>query len=263
MYNFDPRTQYSQMGGLHPHFGGNYSAAPTAPYFNSPVWPASVWSAPNYGGQHFVPSAPVPGYAPSANNETAFLLNRIEELRGQLLSLNELVRSDLMRRTLAENSYQGHIPTGTQGYSNGTIPFPFNRASNGFSTNEISPIRVRESDAHIYCDIFFPQLTLGDVEVEVAGNRIICRTRVPVAPISRWMPVTAQLPRAFDLFELPDGRVECSWICPVLFQAKEVEASFREGFLSICVTKAEVTPKHIVKVAKESTTRRASSDLNS
>jgi HSP20 family molecular chaperone IbpA len=118
-----------------------------------------------------------------------------------------------------------------------------------------SPVRLRESDSHIYCELFLAQLTVGDVEVEVAGNRIICRTRIPFFAGKTWF-TTATVPRGFEVFELPDGRIELSWVCPVAFQAKEIEASFREGALCISIPKSEaVVTRQTVKVAKEQIAR--------
>lgn len=120
---------------------------------------------------------------------------------------------------------------------------------------EINPIRLRESDSAIYCELYLAQLTVGDVEVEVNGNRVICRTLVPFAQINRWYSVTS-MPRGFEFFQLPDGRVEFAWTCPVSFNAKDIEASFREGFLCISIPKTHVaTTAQKVKVAKESNAR--------
>jgi HSP20 family molecular chaperone IbpA len=120
---------------------------------------------------------------------------------------------------------------------------------------EINPIRLRESDSAIYCELYLAQLTVGDVEVEVNGNRVICRTLVPFAQINRWYSVTS-MPRGFEFFQLPDGRVEFAWTCPVSFNSKDIEASFREGFLCISIPKTHVaTTAQKVKVAKESNAR--------
>jgi HSP20 family molecular chaperone IbpA len=125
----------------------------------------------------------------------------------------------------------------------------------GAQATEVNPIRLRESDTHIYCELFLAHLTVGDVEVEVNGNRIICRTLVPFMQINRWYSVTT-MPRGFEFFALPDGRVEFSWTCPVSFVAKEIEASFREGFLCIAIPKTQVaTTAQKVKVAKDASAR--------
>lgn len=152
------------------------------------------------------------------------LFARIEEMRSQIAQLNEIVRS---------------------------------------TRTEASPIRFRESDTYLYSDFYLPFLNIGDIEVAVSGNRIIFHTLIPVAPMNRWFAQGTQLPRGFEFFELPDGRVEFSWLVPVPFVAKEVEATFREGYLSICLPKSEVTVlRQPVKIsAKE--TRRAATGMNS
>jgi HSP20 family molecular chaperone IbpA len=205
--------------------------------------------------------------------EWTFLFNRIEELRLQILATNELIRAEMLRR----NHTVGHLHGHQTGYGNnmgsfaewnsqygqGPAAFGWNgpRPMTGF-TNEI--VRIRENDTHLFCDIFLPQLTVGDVDVEVSGNRIVCRTRIPVAPMGRWFQPMTQLPRGFEFFELPDGRVECSWLCPISFNPKEVEASFRDGFLSLIVIKAESANvvRHPIKVAREGG-RRAANEMNS
>ena len=129
------------------------------------------------------------------------------------------------------------------------------RNYSGVQTADVNPIRLRESDSVIYCELFLSTLSVGDVEVEVNGNRVICRTLVPFAQINRWYSVST-MPRGFEFFQLPDGRVELSWTCPVSFVAKDIEASFREGFLCISIPKAPVaTTTQKVKVAKESSAR--------
>jgi hypothetical protein len=110
------------------------------------------------------------------------------------------------------------------------------------------PVRMRETDSHIYCELYLPQLTVGDCEVEVAGNRILCRTRLPLMAARNWLQ-SAQMPRGFECFTLPDGRLEFCWVCPVAFQAKEVEACFRDNCLCICIPKVEaVATRQPVKV---------------
>jgi hypothetical protein len=49
----------------------------------------------------------------------------------------------------------------------------------------------------------------------------------------------------------------------VTFQAKEVEATWREGFLCVCIPKQEVTPRHTVKVVRETVSNRKSDAMNS
>ena len=184
----------------------------------------------------------------------------LARIEAQLMMVTELLRTELGRRNAAPGILPNH---GTQvGYNQflpqGVLPFQ----QNHFAHTEGSPIRLRESDSHIFCEIYLPYLTIGDVEVDVNGNRITCRTRVPLMPQNRWAFVGGVLPRGIELFELPDGRIECSWLCPVPFNAKEVEASFRDGFLCVCVQKTEtVGNRHSIKIAKE--TRRAANDMNS
>ncbi len=121
--------------------------------------------------------------------------------------------------------------------------------------SSVCPVRLRESDSNIYCELYLPQLTVGDVEVEVVGNRIVCRTRVPMAA-RNWLS-SSQVPRGFECFTLPDGRVELCWLCPVAFQAKEVEACFRDNCLCICIPKTEaVAARQPVKVVANETTLR-------
>ena len=120
----------------------------------------------------------------------------------------------------------------------------------------VCPVRMRESDSHIYCELYLGQLSVGDVEVEVVGNRIICRARVPMMGSRNWL-ATAQLPRGFECFTLPDGRVELCWVCPVSFQAKEIEACFRDNCLCICIPKTEAaTTRQSVKVVASETIAR-------
>lgn len=117
------------------------------------------------------------------------------------------------------------------------------------------PVRMRESDSHIYCELYLGQLTIGDVECEVVGNRIICRTRVPMMSSRSWYQ--AQMPRGFECFTLPDGRLELCWVCPVSFQAKEIEACFRDNCLCICIPKTEaVATRQSVNVVANETIAR-------
>lgn len=267
MFAYDPR-----FPATYGHFG-QFGGYPTAPVSNgawgnnNPVY-GQMPMNPNWTSQ--VGYAPVSSYA-AANGgylttaEGQYLMSRIEEMRVQLIANNDLLRSDLARRNWIENSGSAHTTNqnAAVGYPYGVIPFQRPQAA-GFMTSDVTPVRLRESDSQIYCDIYLPQLNIGDVEVETSGNRIVCRTRVPVAPISRWLPTMTQLPRGFECFELPDGRIEFSWLCHVPFQAKDVEATFRDGFLCICVTKVETTTnRHPIKVAKETSVRRAANETHS
>lgn len=236
MFNNDPRYAGAQwaygQGGFN---SGHGFPASSYSYQSAPFANAA------YGAQ-----APA---TPSA--EWLYLYNRIEEMRAQLNWMNEMFRAEAMKR---DWSNQGSFAFGHTTHTQ--------RPVHGFS-NEL--VRVRETEAHLFCEIFIPQLTAGDVEVEVSGNRIICRTRFPLAPIGRWFSPTIQMPRGFEFFELPDGRIECTWFCPVTFAAKDVEATVRDGFLSIFVPKTEMgatATRHTIKVAKD-TTRRAVGEMNS
>ena len=118
------------------------------------------------------------------------------------------------------------------------------------------PVRMRESDSHIYCELYLPQLTVGDCEVEVAGNRILCRTRVSMMASQNSFSAS-QLPRGFECFTLPDGRLELCWVCPASFRAQEVEACFRDNCLCICIPKTEaVSSRQSVKVVASETFAR-------
>lgn len=119
-------------------------------------------------------------------------------------------------------------------------------------------LRTRESDSHLFWDISLPNLTTGDIEVEVVGNRVVCRTRVPVRTNFRAFSTT-ELPRGFDVFELADGRVEFNWVIPVSFTAKAVEAICTERGIMICIPKAEANVRHSVKVTKEQIRKNSTS----
>lgn len=166
------------------------------------------------------------------------MLARIEAQLGFVTELLRLSTSNVVAQQYGQ--LNGLTQWQTQG-----------RAIGGVQVADVNPIRLRESDSAIYCELFLATLTVGDVEVEVNGNRVICRTLVPFAQINRWYSVST-MPRGFEFFELPDGRVEFSWTCPVSFVAKDIEAAFREGFLCISIPKTHVaTTAQKVKVAKE------------
>lgn len=166
-------------------------------------------------------------YAQQLAPELQGLNIRIEELRLQVAQLTEIVRN--VR------------PYGTTQWN---------------MTQETSSLRFRETETHFFADFALPYIGAGDLDIEVVGNRVILQTRVPVAPGNRYFAQTAQMPRGCEIFELPDGRIELSWLVPVPFNAKEVEASFREGYVSIVLPKSEVTAlRQPVKFTKE--TRRA------
>lgn len=190
---------------------------------------------------------------PSHGLNSAEVLSCFARVESQLSVLTEILRTQL-----------GANPSFNQ---YGSV-IPMNRLSQNYGggAGEVNPIRLREMDSHIFWELALPHLTVGDVEVEVSGNRIICRTRVPVAAQYTWGSMfNMQLPRGFDFFQLPDGRIEYVWTCPVSFNAKEVEATFRDGFLIISLTKLETTTagRHSIKVVSEKTGRRASGEMNS
>jgi hypothetical protein len=293
MYNQDPRIAYAQ------YLQSIYGIAPV----QTPVYPFA---------QPYAQAPVQTAYStPVMTNDTqsTYWMQCLNELRTQVATLTELVRTDLAKHAVTEmyahtpvqhglgfqsapwqqraHSAYAHLGAlngagvhGIHGFNgintgiNGAQAWGLQAAAgipgglnglglHGIGGIEASPIRLRENDSHSFCEILLPNVTIGDVEVEVQGNRITCRTRVPVAPLTRWLQAT-QLPRGFELFELPDGRIEFCWVSTTPFIAKEVEASFKEGFLCICVPKTEVLPRHNVKVVKETaSTRRASGEMNS
>ena len=280
MYGLNQNLQYAPFTTFTPYNPG-YGASTAAYGVYTPY--AAPYTAP------FASSYAQGAFHGTATPDLNFVLARIEEVRSQVIALNEMIRLDLIKRqagTFGINTLNGlHTLNGVNSFAglnginsaNGLNSINGLNSFNGFNgLNPINglntfngaiesnnPIRLRESDSHIFMDVYLPQLTMGDVDVEVSGNRIVCRTRVPVAMISRiW--ANSQIPRGFELYELADGRVEFSWIAPVAFQAKEVEATWREGYLCVCIPKAEVAPRHNVKVVRETVSnRKAASDMNS
>jgi len=248
MYEFDPRTPYAnpflQNGTL--NGSGYHTPGFTVPSYgyHQGVYGQGVtnYTTPSYfSNLSHVPTLPL-GAVTQAPELTA-LLCRIEEVRAHLIGLSELVRTELLKKSA------GDIYGQALGYG-------------VYSNNQVNPMKIRENDSHIFWDIFLPHLTMGDVDVEVSGNRIICRTRIPVSPASRWWAST-QIPRGFELFELADGRVEFNWVAPIGIEAKQVEATWREGFLCVCIPKTEVTPRQSVKIVKDSLSRKSVNDMNS
>jgi hypothetical protein len=61
-------------------------------------------------------------------------------------------------------------------------------------------------------------------------------------------------PRGFEIFEMPDGRVEFNWTVPVQFEAKEVEATWKEGFICICIPKCDAATRQTIQVTNEKET---------
>ena len=263
MYTQDPRTAYVPFQTVAPNGQNVYAAGYTNPY---------TQSFQNIYGQPFgIQAGCLPTHLTSSpthltgfvSPEISHIVARVEEIRTQLFGLTELLRSDLLRRTTAEVYGQANVvPTSISGlpYGYGLNPLQRPMSTMGY---DVSPLRLRESDSHIFWELYLPQLNMGDVDVEVSGNRIICRTRVPVSPTNRWW-ITTHIPRGFELFELADGRVEFNWLATIAFQAKEVEATWREGFLCVCIPKTEVSPKHTVKVVKDNASgKRTASEMNS
>ena len=193
-----------------------------------------------------------------ANTEIAILGRRIDDLCHQIHSLTELLYRSEMNRGFSATPTAGfnQSVTGQNYVRNQPLQF-------GFQQNEIQPMRVRENDSHIFWDLCLPHMSMGDVELEVSGNRVICRTRVPVAPQSRWWTL-GSVPRNLELFELADGRVEFSWLIPTSFTAKDVEATWRDGYICVCIPKTDAVAKQTVRIVKENPAqRRAASDMNS
>ena len=268
MYGFDPRLAFTALpinGQPTLGIGYGYNNLGAAPAWSTQsIGYGAVPSYPGYQPMNILPTTGVNAI------EIAQLNARIEELRTQVLLLNETLRTEVLRRTQTEMAHLHPVqrPLMTQPFAQSFVqqPIAFGAGFGGGFQQESLPIRLRENDTHLFCEILLPQLTIGDVEVDVIGNRIVCRTRVPVmGGIGRWLSQFAQAPRGFEVFELNDGRVEFCWLAPVPFQAKEIEASFRDGFLCVCVPKAEATAaRHSVKVVKETTGRRAAAnEMNS
>jgi hypothetical protein len=192
-----------------------------------------------------------------ANQELVAIHARIDEIRFQIDALCNLVRQQQLAQAYGLNQTLGTLGTEALRSEIPAIPFAgsvFNRTAGN--------VRTRENDSHIILEVFLPHLSMGDVDVEISGNRIICRTRIPVNPAGRWW-LNSQLPRGLELFELADGRVEFGWLVPVAFQAKEVEASWRDGFMCIYVPKVEATTaRQQVQVVRDSKGRKTA-DMNS
>lgn len=275
------------QGGIHPMMW-NQPMSFASPW-NFSAGFTSPWSAPHAFGSTFSPSPYYPanlsthGMYPQAIqphgalwNETHLLSQKLDLLHQQIMHLTELAGhnatfiASLMTgltgagafghqipRYLAPvspwtpgmNTPHGFLPPfpgvqgGTQSFGSGT-PGPI-----GMSY-EMSPIRIRETESYLCWEIPFQGLTLSDVEVEVIGNRIVCRTRAAIPPMQRFWNWSV-LPSGIQVFELPDGRVECSCVVPVAFDAKEVEAVFKEGGIAIYVPKSGATERQNVRVGKD------------
>lgn len=280
MFSHDPRHTFGFNTGFFPQYpstgyGMNFQPSFGHNPYYSAGWPVATSGLPfATTGLHANHPHPVGQHLGAI--ELQQILARVEEIKAQQICTNEILRNEMYRRAMTEAATStlprqafGGAPgwqTGNTAYGAGIGQNGFNGGFNPFHQgyNETLPVRLRESDSHVYCDVFLPNLTVGDVEVDVTGNRITCRTRVPLAPNQRWAWNAITLPRGLDIYELPDGRIEYTWLCPVSFQAKEVEATFREGFLCICVPKSDaVSHRQPVKISKESVARRAASEMNS
>lgn len=258
MFNYDPRF----TGGINPQFGWEYPQTGFGASYSQPGFAGNGFNNPTWGTQARFGANPwshqVGAGFPS--QEVFQLQSQLNEIKCQLAMVSELLRAELVNRAATTPAVNGHNSINAAFGS--VVNFPYGVRPNGITQNEV--VRIRESDTNLYCDIFLPNLTMGDVEVETSGNRVICRTRIPVALNHRWILGSGQLPRNFEVFEIPDGRLEYSWTCPVLFHGKDVEATFREGYLCVCIPKAETTAlKHTVKVVKDTTARRTVNDMNS
>lgn len=198
-----------------------------------------------------------------AGHELTAIHARIDDLRLQIDVLCNLIRQQQVAQAYGLNQVLGAQgfaqQNGTEGFR---TEFPAIPYGNNLMNRTAGNVRTRENDTHIILEVFLPHLSMGDVDVEINGNRIICRTRIPVNPAGRWW-LNSQLPRGLELFELADGRVEFGWLVPVAFQAKEVEASWRDGFMCIYVPKADAaTTRQTVAVVRDSKGRKTA-DMNS
>lgn len=185
----------------------------------------------------------------SLGAEGAMIRERLDMIQWQLGQLTEMLR----RSTDSSSGGRGFPWAGS---TNSSSPYPGNpylHQAPGFEMSQCA--RLRESESLIFWEIFLPRLSMNDVDVEVSGNRIVCRTRVPLFPADRFWNFS-NMPRGFEVFELPDGRAEFNWTVPVSFDAKEVEATWKEGYICICIPKSDVTERSSVQVTKESSGSR-------
>jgi len=244
---FNHENYYSQPYGLpltngylphnyiNPNYVGHYPNAMQTPHLNQ----ASSIS----------PNTFAPSYLPPSNGsnslESIILREKLDHIQLQLTQLTELFNSSMVnlerRNFLASNT--GYAAMNQNLHGN-----PYMHQTPSYETNQCGTLR--ESETHIFMEIYFPHLTMSDIDVEISGNRVICRTRVPVAHNDR-INLNAK-PRGFDLFVLPDGRLEFIFVVPTSFVAKEVDAVWREGFISICIPKTAITKPQSVKVTEES-----------
>ena len=188
-YGFNPVYGQQQAWGVPAYgYGLGYGYG-----VNAPVVPTS-FAAPS-------PFGAVAPYGWSTQGlEASVIQHRVDALTGQIAQLTDLV----CRTALGA---QHGIPA-VAGQINGL----------GLASG-----RVRESDSHLFWEVAFPGLSMGDLDIEVTGNRVICRTRIPLRNQLRAVG-QLELPRGLEIFELPDGRVELNWLVPVSFNGKEVEA---------------------------------------
>lgn len=205
---------------------------------------------------------------PHLPTEQIHLLQRMDLLCQQVAHLTEMVRAYAavfslpgyaqyqglphgMAPTMYPSTFGIPNPTqGNRGYMTGTPNYPGLTSSPVGVGYEHSPVQIRETESYICWQIPFQNLNLGDVEVEVLGNHIICRTKTVVQPAYRFWQWSI-LPQGVQFFDLPDGRVECSCIVPVAFESKEVEAVFKDGAILIYIPKTETNQRQSVKIGKD------------
>jgi HSP20 family molecular chaperone IbpA len=212
-------------------FGFGMNQTPSFGYGQSWGVPAHGF-APAYGFGYGV-NAPAHLAWNTQGYEAGLIQQQMNALTGQIAQLTELV----CRTTFGA---QQAAPSQVNAFSHP-------QAGIGFASG-----RVRESDSHLFWEVAFPGLSMGDLDVEVSGNRVICRTRIPLRNQLRAVG-QIELPRGLEIFELPDGRVELNWLVPVTFSGKEVEACWKDGWVQISIPKTEISHRQSVKITAEGT----------
>ena len=90
---------------------------------------------------------------------------------------------------------------GTTGFIGGTTGFAGVSSSSPVGVGyEHCALQIRETETFICYQVPFRSLNLGDVEVEVLGNRIICRTKTALHPSDRFWNWSA-MPQGVQVFE--------------------------------------------------------------
>ena len=191
--------------------------------------------------QHIANYSAYPAHLGWQTQDLTLIQQQLNEVKYTLSMLTDLLRTDLAQRT-SQNIGMNYAQMGgtfqaLNATTNSVLNFPYGLRANGIVNNEV--VRLRESETNLFCEIFLSNLTVGEIELETIGNRIVCRTRVPVALNLRQLFTAGSLPRHFEVFEVPDGRLEFSWTCPVQFHGKDVEATYREGY--ICINAVHLT----------------------